>query len=51
MSLTYQQNKRHIYSYYTNHPEKIKRMRVSQNHRGYVWRKIKFEFFNILLIK
>ncbi len=50
MSPTYKQNKKHIYNYYVNNPEKIKLIRVSQNHRCYMWRKAKFEFLNILFI-
>ena len=50
MSPTYQQNKKHIYNYYANHPDKIKQIRVSQNQRYHSWRKVKFEFLNILLI-
>lgn len=48
MSPTYKQNKKHIYNYYANHPEKIKQIRVSQNRKGYIWRKIKMEFLGIL---
>jgi len=50
MSPTYKQNKTHIYNYYSNHADKIKQMRISQNRRGYIWRKIKMEFLAILII-
>ena len=47
---SYAKNKQHIYNYRINHPDKIKLMRVSSNRRGYIWRKIKLEFMNILII-
>lgn len=45
MPTTYAKNKIHIYNYYKNHPEKIKKIR----HNNYAWKKIKIVFFNILL--
>ena len=48
MTGTYLQNKKSIYNYRLNHPEKIKKMRVASNRRAYIWRKISREFLAIL---
>ena len=48
MPVPYAQNKIHIYNYRINHPDKMKQIRITSNARGYIWRKIKFEFLSIM---
>jgi hypothetical protein len=49
MAKTPEQIKIYTASYLLRHPDRIKRLRIEQNRRCYIWRVIKFDFFNILI--
>jgi len=50
MPLPYSQNKKHIYKWVENNRERFREIDNRQKKRAYAWKKIKIEFFNILLI-